>query len=143
MNDDDYNKHISLPEGYVLPPQEVNSMESDSKSVQPIPVAEALKRIPVSREFFYRAIKSGKLPSYRLGRRVFVDVDECLAAMRVDKKAFLPHSSFQIIDPAPKYWAKEAIGKPWLATDPENPCRQWRETGKHCSRCPYDPVCNS
>ena len=57
-------------------------METDSKSIQPIPVAEALKRIPVSREFFYRAIKNGKLPSYRLGRRVLVDVNECLAAMR-------------------------------------------------------------
>lgn len=58
-------------------------MSSESKSIQPIPVAEALKRIPVSREFFYRALKAGKLPSYRLGRRVLVDVDECLAIMRV------------------------------------------------------------
>ena len=60
-------------------------MESDLKPIQPIPVSEALKRIPVSREFFYRAIKSGKLPSYRLGRRVLVDVNECLAAMRVEE----------------------------------------------------------
>jgi excisionase family DNA binding protein len=64
--------------------EEAKSMKSDSKSIQPIPVKEALKQIPVSREFFYRAIKSGKLPSYRLGRRVLVDVDECLAAMRVE-----------------------------------------------------------
>ena len=42
----------------------------------------------------------------------------------------------------PKYWAKEAIGKPWIATDPDNPCHEWRATGRHCSRCPYDPVCN-
>ena len=60
-------------------------MENVSKPIQPIPVREALKRIPVSREFFYRAIKAGKLPSYRLGRRVLVDVDECLATMRVEE----------------------------------------------------------
>jgi excisionase family DNA binding protein len=59
-------------------------MSSEAKPIQPIPVSEALKQIPVSREFFYRAIKSGKLPSYRLGRRILVDVGECLAAMRVE-----------------------------------------------------------
>jgi hypothetical protein len=32
--------------------------------------------------------------------------------------------------------------QPWIASDPHNPCREWRRTGKHCSRCPYDPVCN-
>lgn len=61
-------------------------MENGSKAVQLISVPEALKRIPVSREFFYRAIKSGKVPSYRLGGRVLVDVEECLAAMRVKQE---------------------------------------------------------
>jgi len=36
----------------------------------------------------------------------------------------------------------EARDKPWIATDPENPCREWRETGQHCLRCPYTTVCN-
>jgi len=45
-------------------------------------------------------------------------------------------------NPAPKYWAKEAEGRPWIATDPDNPCHEWRATGRHCSRCPFDPVCN-
>ena len=33
--------------------------------------------------------------------------------------------------------------KPWIQDDPMNPCREWRETGHHCLRCPYDPVCNN
>jgi len=62
-----------------------DNMDPTSTGVRPVTVSEALKVIPVSREFFYRAIKSGKLPSYRLGRRVLVDVNECLAAMRVQE----------------------------------------------------------
>ena len=45
-------------------------------------VKDALKHIPVSREAFYRKLQSGELPSYRLGRRILVDVAECKAAMR-------------------------------------------------------------
>ena len=36
---------------------------------QLMPVKEALKLIPVSREAFYKKLQSGELPSYRLGRR--------------------------------------------------------------------------
>ncbi len=49
-------------------------------------VKNALKLIPVSREAFYRKLQSGELPSYRLGRRILVDIEECKAAMRVNKE---------------------------------------------------------
>ncbi len=51
-----------------------------------MPVKDALKVIPVSREAFYRKLKSGELPSYRLGRRILVDIEECKAAMRQNKE---------------------------------------------------------
>ncbi len=51
-----------------------------------MPVKEALKLIPVSREAFYRKLQSGELPSYRLGRRILVDIEECKAAMRQNKE---------------------------------------------------------
>ena len=57
-------------------------MEVEKSAIKPVSVPDALKRIPVSREFFYRAIKAGEVPSYRIGRKLLVDVDECLAAMR-------------------------------------------------------------
>lgn len=44
-------------------------MPSNSISIHPVTVAEA--------------IKSGKVPSYRLGRRILVDVEEVLKAMRI------------------------------------------------------------
>ncbi len=47
------------------------------------PVKEALKIIPVSREAFYRKLHSGELPCYRFGRKILVDVEECLRAMRL------------------------------------------------------------
>ena len=48
-----------------------------------VSVAEALKVIPVSREAFYRKLKSGELPSFRFGQKILVDVDEIIEAMRV------------------------------------------------------------
>ncbi len=51
-----------------------------------ITVAKALKTIPVNREAFYRKLQKGELPSYRFGRRILVDIGECLAAMRMEGK---------------------------------------------------------
>ena len=53
---------------------------------QLMPVKDALKVILVSREALYKKLKSGELPSYRLGRRILVDVEECKAAMRQNKE---------------------------------------------------------
>jgi len=61
-------------------------MEStaEEKRPKPVSVSTALKVIPVSREAFYRALKSGRLPCYKFGAKILVDVDEVLAAMRVN-----------------------------------------------------------
>ena len=48
-----------------------------------VTVKEFLKLVPLSREFAYRAFKSGQLPCLKAGRRILVDVDECLEAMRM------------------------------------------------------------
>ena len=53
---------------------------------QLMPVKDALKLIPVSREAFYKKLQSGELPSYRLGRRILVDIEECREAMRQNKE---------------------------------------------------------
>ncbi|MCA9423377.1 MAG: helix-turn-helix domain-containing protein [Nitrospira sp.] len=50
-----------------------------------VPVPEALKIIPVSREALYRKLKSGKFPHYRFGAKIMVCPDEILASMRVPK----------------------------------------------------------
>ena len=62
-------------------------MEANAKQPKPVPVSEALKyfNYKISREAFYRKIKNGDLPSYRFGRKILVDLDEILAAMRVQK----------------------------------------------------------
>lgn len=36
----------------------------------------------VTREFTYRAIKRGIIPHYKINRKIFVRVDEALAALR-------------------------------------------------------------
>ena len=36
----------------------------------------------LSREFAYRAVKRDLIPSYRIGRRIFVRLPEVLAALR-------------------------------------------------------------
>jgi excisionase family DNA binding protein len=36
----------------------------------------------VSREFVYRAAKQGKIPSYRIGKKIFVRFPEVLEALR-------------------------------------------------------------
>jgi len=50
-----------------------------------MPVKDALKVIPVSREAFYKKLQTGELPSYRLGRRILVAIEECKEAMRQKK----------------------------------------------------------
>ena len=57
-------------------------MDSISDEVKPVTVPEALKVIPVSREAFYRKLKKGELPCWKFGKRILVDVNQCLDAMR-------------------------------------------------------------
>jgi len=57
-------------------------MDTTSTGVSPVTVPEALKVIPVSREAFYRKLKKGELPCWRFGKRILVDVNQCLEAMR-------------------------------------------------------------
>ena len=45
-------------------------------------IRNALQVLPVSREALYRKLQSGELPSYRFGRKVLVDIQECLQTMR-------------------------------------------------------------
>ena len=52
-----------------------------------MPVKDALKVIPVSREAFYKKLQTGELPIYRLGRGILVDIEECKEAMRQKKDA--------------------------------------------------------
>ena len=58
-------------------------METHNGPIKPVSVREALKSIPVSREAFYRKLKKGEIPCWRFGKKILVDVDEVLAAMRV------------------------------------------------------------
>lgn len=57
-------------------------MDVNFKRPAPVDVREALKTIKVSREAFYKKLKSGELPSYRFGKKYLVDVDEILTVMR-------------------------------------------------------------
>ncbi|MCA9469948.1 MAG: excisionase family DNA-binding protein [Nitrospira sp.] len=57
-------------------------MEAVASNPKLIPVSEALKMLSVSREAFYRRIKSGDIPSYKFGRKVLLNIDEVLEAMR-------------------------------------------------------------
>ena len=54
----------------------------DASQPQLMSVAQALEILPVSREFLYRQIKIGRVPSYRLGRKVMLDLSEVLSVMR-------------------------------------------------------------
>ena len=46
-------------------------------------VAEAAKELNASKFTLYRKIKEGELPAYKLGRKILVDVNELLEAMRM------------------------------------------------------------
>lgn len=46
------------------------------------PVRLAHMKLGVSREWFYKMIKEKRIPSYRLGAKILVDMSEVLEAMR-------------------------------------------------------------
>ena len=60
-----------------------NAIEKAPSNQNYVSVKEALGILPVSREALYKKLKSGELPCFKFGRKIFVDVDEVLAAMRV------------------------------------------------------------
>lgn len=45
-------------------------------------VMEMAEHLGASRFTIYRAIQAGKIPAYRLGRKLMVDPDEVLTALR-------------------------------------------------------------
>ena len=55
----------------------------DEKTRRTTSVAEAAKQLGASRFTLYRKIKEGELPAYKLGRKILVNVDELLDAMRM------------------------------------------------------------
>ena len=53
---------------------------------RPVPAKQAAKEVNVSYHGLLRKIKEGKLPAYWFGRKVMVDVNEVLTAMRQGSK---------------------------------------------------------
>ena len=45
-------------------------------------LAQAMKEFDISRQNLYRLRKDGKLPEYRLGGRIYVDINDLLALIR-------------------------------------------------------------
>ena len=45
-------------------------------------VKEALEILPVSREAFYKKLKGGELPHFKFGRKILVNIEEVMEAMR-------------------------------------------------------------
>ena len=58
----------------------------DAKLTQLVSVSAALRALPVSREFLYRQIKMGRVPSYTLGKKIMLDLGEVLTVMRREVK---------------------------------------------------------
>lgn len=61
------------------------SIKADAGQPSPrrlLSIPDALPFLPFSREHIYRMVKRGDVPSYRLGRRVVIDLEEVLQAMR-------------------------------------------------------------
>ena len=50
---------------------------------QLMPVKRAAAIVSVSTHCFYRKIREGAIPAYRLGRKVLVDLQEVKDAMRI------------------------------------------------------------
>ena len=46
-------------------------------------VREAAKQLNASKFTLYRKIKEGKLPAYKLRRKILVDINELLEVMRI------------------------------------------------------------
>ncbi len=51
-------------------------------NTQLMPVREAAKRLNVTPHTLYRRIGKGELPSFRMGRKILVDLEEMLEVMR-------------------------------------------------------------
>ncbi len=45
-------------------------------------VQEFLDLVPINRERFYIHVRKGTIPSYRFGRKILLNYEECLEAMR-------------------------------------------------------------
>ncbi len=60
-----------------------NAIETSPSNRIFISVKEALKVLDVSREAFYKKLKNGELPHFKFGRKILINIDEVLAAMRV------------------------------------------------------------
>ena len=45
-------------------------------------VKDALEILPVSREAFYKKLKRGELPHFKFGRKILVNIEEVMEAMR-------------------------------------------------------------
>ena len=58
--------------------KEVISMENNPY----LTLAQAMKEFDISRQNLYRLRKDGKLPEYRLGGRIYVDINDLLALIR-------------------------------------------------------------
>ena len=58
--------------------KEVISMENNPY----LTLAQAMKEFDISRQNLYRLRKDGKLPEYRLGGRIYVDINDLLALIQ-------------------------------------------------------------
>lgn len=55
----------------------------ERSDTQLMPVREAARRLNVSPHALYRRIGKKELPSFRMGRKILVDINELLEAMRM------------------------------------------------------------
>ena len=61
----------------------IKETSMDENTIRITSVAEAARQLNASKFTLYRKIKERKLPAYQLGRKILVDVDELLEAMRM------------------------------------------------------------
>ncbi len=59
-----------------------NAVEKPPSNQSYASVKEALRILPVSREAFYKKLKTGELPHFKFGRKILVNIEEVLEAMR-------------------------------------------------------------
>jgi excisionase family DNA binding protein len=59
-----------------------NAVEEPPSDQKYTSVKDALQILPVSREAFYKKLKNGELPHFKFGRKILVNIDEVLEAMR-------------------------------------------------------------
>jgi len=63
-------------------PLEIESASADFLTIPGLLEVINRNENVLSREFAYRAVKRDLIPSYRIGRRIFVRLPEVLAALR-------------------------------------------------------------